>query len=293
MKLKNLVPTLLLVMAIIALFSAGCSDKEKEAHWKNKLDSLSSVTNSRDSIINDLLSSFNEIETSLDSVNSRQMIIMNNVESDSRIKGSAKERINENISLINKLMDDNRAKIESLTKKLRSSVSKLVAVEKTLALLQEQITRKDVELTEMNGRLSRMSDSIFVLKTSVDTLTRMGQAQAQFISDQTKEMHTAYYVVGEKKELQEKKIVNSEGGVLGLGKTQKIAGNVDEKAFSKIDYTITTTIPINSRKVKILTSHPSDSYAMDKNGNGEITAIRITSPQKFWSVNKYLVVVKG
>ena len=39
-----------------------------------------------------------------------------------------------------------------------------------------------------------------------------------------------------------------------------------------------------------MTSHPSDSYTLEKNGNKEYV-LTITNQAKFWSISKYLVIV--
>jgi hypothetical protein len=48
---------------------------------------------------------------------------------------------------------------------------------------------------------------------------------------------------------------------------------------------------VNLKKVKLVTSHPSDSYTLEKNGD-QVSNIQITNPEKFWRASKYLVVVK-
>ena len=75
-----------------------------------------------------------------------------------------------------------------------------------------------------------------------------------------------------------------------MGKTQKIAADMDKANFTEIDYFVSTTIFVSSEDPEILTSHPSDSYTLDKGETSSI--IQITNPEKFWSINKFLVVKK-
>ncbi|MGZ4038226.1 MAG: hypothetical protein ACXVPQ_10395, partial [Bacteroidia bacterium] len=86
------------------------------------------------------------------------------------------------------------------------------------------------------------------------------------------------------------KIIDKTGGLLGIGKTSRLNSEIDPGNFTKIDYTKVQSIPINSRKAKLVTTHPSDSYTWNKE-NDQITALTITQPEKFWSASKYLVVV--
>ena len=82
---------------------------------------------------------------------------------------------------------------------------------------------------------------------------------------------------------------------MGLGKTARLNSNIDNNKYTKIDYTQTMTIPINSDGVKIVTSHPADSYTLDKDAKNKdmVINLTITNPEKFWSASKYLVIVKS
>ena len=110
------------------------------------------------------------------------------------------------------------------------------------------------------------------------------------IDDQTTRLHTAYYTTGTAKELESKKIITKEGGFLGLGKSKKMTPNVNNSAFTNIDITKTSTIPLEAKDAVVLTSHPSDSYTIEHKGK-EVSNLVITNPDKFWEASKYLVVV--
>jgi hypothetical protein len=105
-------------------------------------------------------------------------------------------------------------------------------------------------------------------------------------------MHTAYYIVGRTKELKESKLIDRKGGLLGLGKTSRLSANVDNTKFTRIDYTQVSNIPVNSTKVKVITSHPSDSYKLEKDAKNKslVKNLVITNPEKFWATSKYLVI---
>ena len=94
-------------------------------------------------------------------------------------------------------------------------------------------------------------------------------------------MHTAYFVFGTKKELREQRILQ-QGDVLRNN-------DFNHDYFTKIDYRVTKVIKLYSKKAELLTSHPAGTYALDKDAQGQFT-LRITDPDRFWSVSKYLVV---
>ena len=79
------------------------------------------------------------------------------------------------------------------------------------------------------------------------------------------------------------------GGFLGIGQTAKLSNNLDINAFTKIDYMETRTILVNGKGAKIVTTHPTGSFTVNKKGR-TMESITIDDPEKFWSTSKYLVV---
>ena len=282
----------LIFAAAIALTITACDNRQAEVDQANRQkDSLASIINERDSSLNDFLSSFNEIEKNLDSIARKQNAINVNVDKQGELNKSAKERINDNIAAINQLMNDNRAQIAELNRKLKNSGNKIAHFETMIQTLNEQIAQKDRELADLNDKLNSLNTQVAQLQTSVDTLTRTTMAQSKTIDEQTTSLHTAYFVVGKSKDLQTMKVIDKTGGLLGIGKTSKLSSNFDNNKFTRIDYVQTSTIPIDSKGAKVITTHPSDSYTLNKEKD-KVVSLSITNAEKFWSASKYLVVVK-
>ena len=61
-------------------------------------------------------------------------------------------------------------------------------------------------------------------------------------------------------------------------------------AATKVDIRNISEIKLMSKSAKLLTTHPSSSYALVRDANKQYT-LRITNPQIFWSTSKYLVVL--
>ena len=282
----------LIFAAAIALTITACDNRQAEVDQANRQkDSLASIINERDSSLNDFLSSFNQIEKNLDSIARKQNAINVNVDKQGELNKTAKERINDNIAAINQLMNDNRAQIAELSRKLKKSGNKIAHFETMIQTLNEQIAQKDRELADLNDKLNSLNTQVAQLQTSVDTLTRTTMAQSKTIDEQTTSLHTAYFVVGKSKDLQTMKVIDKTGGLLGIGKTSKLSSNFDNNKFTRIDYVQTSTIPIDSKGAKVITTHPSDSYTLNKEKD-KVVSLSITNAEKFWSASKYLVVVK-
>ena len=61
-------------------------------------------------------------------------------------------------------------------------------------------------------------------------------------------------------------------------------------AFEPLDIRITEEIVLGKGKIQIITEHPTDSYTLETNDSE--TILRIDIPRDFWSLSKYLVVLK-
>jgi DNA repair exonuclease SbcCD ATPase subunit len=289
--MKNYFLTSIIIGSSALLFSA-CNHQEADTS-NRETDSLLSVVNERNASINDFIISFNEVESNLDSVAMKQQLISMNTEQKGELKTNQKARINEEIAAINNLMEQNRKKIAELNHKLKGSSTRNAELEKAIVTMNNQLAQKNAELTALNEKLNNLNAQVAQLQTSVTALTDETNSKSQTIAEETKALHTAYYVIGNSNDLKDAKIIDRKGGLLGIGRTSKLNGDFDNSKFIRIDYTQTGTISVNS-EMKMITSHPSDSYTLDTEtkDKDKVKNIVITNPEKFWSASKYLVVVK-
>lgn len=205
-------------------------------------------------------------------------------------------------------MKENRELIKKLQEQLKETGFKGDQMRKTIENLQAQLIQKDGELkklraelqaknihiAELDETISGLNSDVASLNTSVQNLntekTNLTNEKAQLqsesnkksetISSQDKQLNTAWYVFGTKKELKQNNILNN-GKVLREG--------FNRNYFTKIDIRVDKEIKLYSKSAKILTAHPSNSYSLSKDSNGQYV-LRINDPQSFWSTSKYLVV---
>lgn len=279
---------LVVIPAMLALFA--CHDYKADiSKLEQEKQSLIDQAGYKDSTITSFIGSVNEIETNLNAIEELQNKLKEN-NTTGELQGSQVDRINENIRSINELLNANKEKIASLNKKLRAAGGKNKELEKMIAALNENLTQKDQQLAELNTKLADMGTQIEKLNTDVTTLVAQNTERQTKIDDQTTRLQTAYYTTGTYKELYAKKVVNKQGGFLGIGRTKTLQRDFNNTAFSKIDITQTTTIPLEVKDAKLLTSHPTSSYTIEHKGKA-VSNLVITDPDKFWESSKYLVVV--
>jgi predicted nuclease with TOPRIM domain len=294
---RNMKKLIIIAAAAFGMFACNQGELDKSNQQNDSLVSVlkqrEDELNKREETVNEFISSFNEVERNLDCVAVRQQIIILSADKGrGEIKGNQKEKINAQIKAINELMDSNRKTIAELRKKLKRSAGKNKKLEETIATLTDQLAQKDSELASLNEKLSSLNAQVAQLQTSLDTLNMVNYNQSQTIAANTAALHTAYYLIGKSKDLVEAKVIDKKGGLLGIGKTAKLNENFNREKFTQIDYTLVSTIPVNSEKVKIVTNHPGDSYRLDMDPSDKdlVKTLVITNPERFWSVSKYLVI---
>ena len=84
-------------------------------------------------------------------------------------------------------------------------------------------------------------------------------------------------------------VLTSDGGFIGLGKSNKLNADISDEKFTKIDIRKTQSISIPGKKPKLVTSHPAGTYEIS--GEGDEQIITITNYEEFWKTSKYLVII--
>src|ERR1035437_2117365 len=152
-----------LLILIAGIFLIGCKDKEPEKKvdpFASERDSLMRIMNSKDSTVNSFINSFNEIESNLDSVKSHQSLITLSSKDKGELSSNAKDRINENIRMINELMDENKKKLAYLGEMMRQSDIKIGSLEKMINTLKSELISKDSELVVLNKQLMAVNANV-------------------------------------------------------------------------------------------------------------------------------------
>jgi len=257
---------------------------------KNQKIEMATQLNQRDSIINEWVVAFNEIESNIKKITARESVL--NMQSmNPEISQNKKEEIVKEIQHIREMIELNKKKIASITKKLQNSGIQITALQSKIDTLNSYIAESDKNMTDLRAQLGERDVAIGELNTKVGTMETAMADSVSKINRQTEEMNKAYVVSGTYKDLKEKGLLVKEGGVLGLGKRESLQENfTNEDLFTKVDITKTKTIPVNSKTAKLVTEHPASSYELVKDESERIAYIEIKDPANFWRISKYAVV---
>lgn len=287
---------LLLLAAVCTLsFAMSCSTKkEKEQESKDPnaetIDSLRQALTQSQNESNDLIETLSQIQDGFDQINEAEGRV--SVENKQGERAN-KQAIIENMEFIQRTMKLNRELISNLQQQLRNAnqsdkrtKAKLEEMvnnyNKQLEDKQKQIDELRAQLAERDIKIAEQGEQINALNTSVNDLSQKNEEKAHTVAAQDKELNTAYYVFGTKKELREQRILKS-GDVLK-------SNDFNKDYFTRIDLRVTKQIRLYSKSAKLMTNHPAGSYTLEKDAQNQYV-LRINNPQEFWSVSKYLVII--
>jgi len=257
---------------------------------ENQKLELATQLSRRDSIINEWVLAFNEIESDIKKITAREnMLSLQSMNPE--ISKDKKKEIMKEIQLIRDMIEQNKKKIASLNTQLHNSGIKIASLQTRIDTLDANIAQRDQEVVALKMELVDRNFEIGQLSEKVGTLEVAIADSSSKIGKQTAEMNKAFVVSGTYKDLKEKGLLIKEGGVLGLGKKESLQENfTNDNLFSRIDITETRTIPVNSKTAKLVTEHPANSYEMVKDDANKIAYIEIKDPATFWKISKYAVV---
>lgn len=277
----------LLMMACLAAFVlTGCNDgKNNAANNAAQSDSLNSIIAQKDSELNDMLGTLNEIEDGLNQINEAEnrVVLLKNGEG-----ATKRQKLKEDVQFIATRMKQNKELLAKLQKQLANSSFQGDQLKKTIENLQKQLVEKEKQLQALREELdskdihiAALDETINNLNTQTSNLTKENSKKTEVINAQDKQLNTAWYVFGTKKELKNQHIMEN-------GKV--MTGNFNKSYFTKVDIREVSEIKLYSKSAKLLTTHPSSSYTLVRDANKQYT-LRITNSQIFWSTSKYLVVL--
>ena len=278
---------LFLVACVAAFCLTGCNNGKNDSAAQNtaQADSLNGIIAQKVSEINDLMGTLNEIEEGFQQISEAEHRVSLAKDGEGVNK---KQKLKEDIQFIADRMKQNRELIAKLQKQLANGTLKGAQLQKTIEGLQKQLEEKDAQLQTLREELDKkdihiaaLDETVNNLNTKTNRLTAESNQKTETINAQDKQIHTAWYVFGTKKELKEQSIIQ-DGKVM--------TGNFNKNYFTKVDIRNLSEIKLYSKSAKLLTTHPSSSYSLVRDANKQYT-LRITNSQIFWSTSKYLVVL--
>lgn len=274
-------------LGVVALL-ASCVSRQVAVEAESRSDSLELVVSAKDSLINAVFADINAISENLALIKSRENLIT--VAGESEGGRRPVEEIDNDIKAIDRLLRENRAKIESLQRsaaQLRKANLRIDGLEKMIAGMNRQLAEKKAEVEQLRESLVRMGDEVKSLTEEV----AVRSAEVENLSGEKVELqnqlNTVYYIVGAEKELRDAQIINKQGFI---GRTLTVGRNSNFDSFTMADSRLLSEVPVGQKKATLVTSHPEGSYELVTDANKVVEKLIITDPVRFWESSKILII---
>lgn len=270
--------------ATLVLFSCG-ENTNAYKELQAKLDSVTRINDSyeadlaeTDSLVANVLTNFQDISTA------EKMIDVN---PRGEMSQTQKERIKNNVTLINDKLRASTEALDALTQKLAAGGTEnkrlrhtIAALKKDLEVQRQRIIALTEELQRKDLAIGALDSIVTTLGQDVERLNETTAKQASTLATQDKEMHTVRYCVGTKSDLKDFKLLQS---------GRLVTDGADLSYFTTADQRKLSQIPLYSREAKILTTHPASSYVLIADGEKNLT-LNIKDHKAFWSASRMLVI---
>ena len=190
-------------------------------------------------------------------------------------------------------IEQNKAKIAELKQLAAKRGKANNMLNETIKRLQTEIEEKGAQIQSLQAELEQKNIKISELNTTVDVQSKniaeqqtVMEQQKSTIKAQEENINTVWYCIASSNKLKVSKIIS--GG--GLFQSKKVMStDFDKSIFTEADMRTFTSLPTYRNSIKIITTHPQNSYKLVTGIDKKIT-IEILNPVKFWSISKYLVV---
>jgi len=276
---------LLFVLFLAPLFFACKDDAPVTDPVKDSLTEetqrLGGINANQAMALDSFFRAMNDIQSNLDEIREKEKIIAKDTAGGD--VGSRKDKITSDIQAIYDLMILNKQRLASAKKNLKDANLKIASMQTTIDNLNATLAQRESEITTLKDELEKKNLELSNLSMNYQELQQESDAK-------TEQLNTAYYAYGNSKELETQGIITKEGGLIGIGKTQKVSENLNTEYFTKVNITTLKEIQLSSKSAKLLTTHPAGSYKIEGNDD-HADKLVILDAEKFWSVSKYLVIV--
>jgi len=283
--------TVIFLLGLLLITGCGKKKEQQILDLQAKNAKLQAEFSQKDSLLNELFGSINQIEQNLSDITAREKLITDAPVDEKRMDMDVRNKIMDEIISINNMIEQNKKQLAVLKDQLKRSDIKTAALQETIKLLTTRLEEKEQEISGLKEQLVKLNFKIEALNATVDTLLEETASQSKVISQQDAilgEMNTIWYVVGTKKELSDKGIIEKAGGL--LSGNMKMSEMINPDFFTTSDMRNISAISFESGKAELVTIHPEGSYKFVVE-NELIKGLEITNPKDFWKSSRFLVIM--
>tara|TARA_B110000483_G_scaffold90136_1_gene111323 strand:+ start:262 stop:1137 length:876 start_codon:yes stop_codon:yes gene_type:complete len=280
----------------LSLIIFSCvSNSESVSEESRRIDSLQSELSFKDQTINSLeFQKLNDdsivnlyalyIQKIKNNINeiSKQELIINNAKNNPDFIEKDTTDIIKSIKILSKKLQENESMLMALNNAVKQEKNKNSLFASKVTELREEIDKSNREVYYLKEELNSMN-------ASFEAIFKKYNLQNKKISAINQKLNEVAYVIGSKSELLDNGVLTKSGGLIGIGKTRKLNSDLNTDYFTYVSKYKFENIPLGYKSVRLMTSHPTNSYKLS-NLNETIDSLIIINQDDFWRNSKFLVI---
>ena len=283
--MKLLVKTAGVLVVMLALMCSCDFETQAYKNLRMQKDSIQALQQSRLLELENYLDLINEVDSGFEAIRESQNILTFASYDNENPSENMRQKVADNLYMINNLLAENQSKIAELEEKLQSSDLKSTKLQRMVNKLTADLKKKNAEVVELRELLVSKNyqiDSLMVIfRMAQDRETALiakTNEQDSIMSVQDAQLHRAYFFVGNRKALRANDI----------NVKDRDAGYRTE-LFTPVDVRVFDRLETGAKSAKILTKHPESSYELQRQSDKTYVLI-IKNAADFWSASRYLIV---
>jgi len=283
------------VLAAVAIIAVGVSFSYHQKLGNSRaeyatLQAEEQATNARYAAAIDEVASIQESLQDIDLGEQGTQALQSELAQEQRLSENRGEQTMARIAEIKAGVEKADARIRELEEKVKQGDVQVAGMEKLIRGLRRNVAEKEEQIAQLTIRVAELQTQVVDLETTVAAKDQTIQMQTANLEDSRREKDTVYYVVGTKDELKDAGLIESKGGLLGIGRTLRPTGNIEGGAFTPLDTESNATIALDVDEARVISTQPAGSYELSEYDGG--MELRILDPAAF-RANKYVIIVSN
>ena len=268
-------------------FLGSCVESsQKYKSLQVRLDSLSTVHIMQNSEMESMLADLNDISAGMQSLRDAERLLTLETINENKANSKSKQQLNQlkkDVQAITEAIASYKEQISKLEGKNKSQSAEF---KRLIAGLNAELDQRTQKLNEITKQLAVKTEEVANLTENVEALDKANKSQQMTINEQDMAIHQGHYLIGNRKELKEAEVISRQG----IFCPPIVSSQAQKANFTDLDIREMKVIPLNSKKAKLLSVHPADSYTLETGEDGNMT-LKINDENNFWKQTKYLVVM--
>lgn len=277
------------ILPAMLILLASCDQiaKRTDAYKQMKYskDSIQAIQERTVAEMDEYLSIIQDVDSGFEAIRQSENYLSLTSYNDGMPSEQIKQRMADNMYMINSILADNKAKIAELEQKLKNSNIQSTQLKRNIERLTAELAEKSAEIESLRAELNQKDIKIDSLVLENQMLEEQAvqfaaemERQSQALQEQDKALNNVYYLLANKKTLKENNI-----------DAKNMSSAFRTSLFTTADKRELQAIQTKSKSAKVITKHPATSYTLEKDENREYVLV-IKNPTDFWSTSKYLIV---